>query len=413
MHSLYHPDVGVRGLRLVGIALWAMGCGDDAGSLPDADTSHRADAAIDAPMADAPALDAPPPDAPVDAPVDAPPFDAAMIDGGDPNAPPRLACTSDNLARVSSGTMTTGPAEDLIPLCDGLVVLGDRGTSRIVMLDVGLGTERASYPLTAAPGDLELDPGNDVVYATLDGTAALARIDLRTGAQSTIALPTPAHGIAWSGNATLLAITDDTSSNSLRRVSFVDGNTQTVVRTLDASGSFFADMVVYERSVNQLVMGTAALSPGNLYRYTVSTSALALTESFTDQGGNCLDLRLSSDENHLVYICGSGNGGGSYTILDRDPQMLTMTQGTWTIGPYPISADFRPDVQRLAVTDTTSIQMWTMTSPVREVNVSINNCPPYGRLDRVRFSRGGNIIYAFGNCGFSHDSGGLYWVTVP
>ncbi len=112
--------------------------------------------------------------------------------GGSPSAPAPaespafLIATADSAPPSSSGFIDLGPADDFVPLYNGTVMIGDKSSNEILVLDVQTGHWDARYPLTAPPGAMLYDPDRELLWVALNSTNALTRIDLTQGAEQLV-----------------------------------------------------------------------------------------------------------------------------------------------------------------------------------------------------------------------------------
>ena len=188
----------------------------------------------------------------------------------------------------------------------------------------------------------------------------------------------------------------------------MDGPTGTFLKDFPGiAGS----LMVYDKSGKQLI--TAALGGSSLSRYAFDSSLLTLTktQSLSNAGSNGQDLAISPDGNHIAFPCGGGNGAG-YTIFDFSSDNLNAIYGEWDTNAYPSAAAFDPTGRYLVATNGDSIQVFDVLThaKIKEYFVSMTNCD-YSDLQKVGFSRGGKIVYAFSNCGFNDDHGKLFWAV--
>ena len=124
-------------------------------------------------------------------------------------------------------------------------------------------------------------------------------------------------------------------------------------------------------------------------------------------GGNGQDLDVSEDGLHLAFPCGGGNGSG-YTVWDFDPLDFDDVSGEWKTGAYPRSAAFRPGGGDVALTDGKRVMLFDDTRHTLLDSWTPTTCS-YGTIRELAWSRGGDILYAYTDCGFDKDSGKLSW----
>ena len=121
---------------------------------------------------------------------------AALADGRAAALPPTATlCPSDAYPAASEifsfdgGVDPNDPAGGTFaPLCNGVSVVADLATRRLVLLSAA-GAELKSVRLPAAADAIAAAPDDGAVYATLPSTKQLARWELATGKLSTVSLP--------------------------------------------------------------------------------------------------------------------------------------------------------------------------------------------------------------------------------
>jgi WD40 repeat protein len=315
-------------------------------------------------------------------------------------------------ATKNTGEVTIAPTTDLVPLCSGWVMLGDRAANKVVVHNVFTGADKVSYQLSTAPNRLLLDVPHRLAFVAFGGaTTSLARIELETGKVSAFNLSAPAKDIALSGSGQLLALTG-TDQYDARNLEIVDeGTGETTVITRPAG---LGNMLAYRPAGSLLFVGVVGLSPSGLSRFTLDWGQMKLSalDSLWDDGSNCHEIVLSPDGAHLAVPCGAGNGTPPYTIYDRSTEKLTTVSGEWMTGAYPAGAAFSPDGKYFAASDTKAIQIFSVTTHARLSTTPTTACA-YGNITKVRTSLDSAFVYALSPCGFDADSAQLSWVHAP
>lgn len=151
-----------------------------------------------------------------------------------------------------------------------------------------------------------------------------------------------------------------------------------------------------------------------LVRYGFDPNLRTLTEveALTGSCENGQDLAISPDGAHVAFACGGGNGPG-YSIYDFSSTDMSYVYGEWVTGPYPASVAFDPTGAYIAATDTNNILLFDTATHVllRTYPLDLSDCSYSGNV-KVRFSRGGDMVFAYAACGFWNDSGKLFWVVL-
>ncbi len=317
-------------------------------------------------------------------------------------------CTVDYISRVGTyGVLSVGPSEDIVPLCSGAVLVGDSAANRVRKISIVSGPTH-TYQLSSSPGDLELDAQNGFLYAAHPAASYVTKIDIVNNIQSQLSVSTGAVHLAAGNNGEVFATID--SSTYWHPVALSSGASFSIIS--NATGNGYGELIVFDKTGNQLIAGITGLSPSSLTRSSYDPISHTLTESeyLWDTGGNGQDIAISPDDNHLAFVDGAGNGTPPYTIYDFSSQGFGTVYGAWNTGAYPTSADFDPSGKYLVATNRYSIQVFDVATHalLTQYSLDFTGCD-YDLVKKVRFSRGGRIIYLFVNCGFTQDSGRLYW----
>ncbi|MBI2932918.1 MAG: hypothetical protein HYY16_14835 [Planctomycetes bacterium] len=325
------------------------------------------------------------------------------------DVPAYLADAPDDLSGLaaSEGALIIGPSNDFVPLADGHVILGDRQANTITILHVPTFTIRASYAAPAAPGDLEYDARNHLLYATLP-TSDLLRLDLVTGAQTLVPLAAPAMDLAIGNDGIVFATLNDQGSEVRGSLAVIDGLGGAVLTT--HIGSFDA-LVACDRPGNQLITGGRGLSPSSLTRYSFDPASLAVmkVQERRDGGSNGVDLDVSPDGDHIAFACGNGNvWPDPTTIWDFSSNDLSVAFGSWGTGASPASSDFSIDGVYLVAANYGYVRVFRAAD--HELMAAPGaGLPSFDQIKSVGFSRGGRIVYAYSHLGTGETNGLLEW----
>jgi hypothetical protein len=331
-------------------------------------------------------------------------------EGGEPK-PIDANCDKDVIAGLASqGELEVGPSGDMVPLCSGLILLSDRTDHTVKLIDIGNGSVSKSYGLSAKPGKLALDSTKAVLYVTLDSKSAIAKIDLATGTVTEIGINYPAIDVAVADDGNVFAIVQAGTAWWERPIEIIDPLLGQVVTVFEPSSQASgAQLLAFDAVNGYLFTGDTGGSPSSLTRYIYHNGGLTEDEYLGNAGSNGQDLAVSPDGWHLAFACGGGNGSG-YTVFDFAPANFNALNGAWDTGAYPSSVDFNATSTLLAALNYDELLVFDVSSKVllHSYKPGLSGCD-YSDLEKVRFSRGGAIVYGFSNCGFDNDSGRLVW----
>lgn len=306
--------------------------------------------------------------------------------------------------RLASGELAIGPTDAVIALCDGRVLVGDKVENRVELLDVSSGAIERSWQLSSAPGDIAYDDVTNTAYAVLVSASYLAKIDLTSDSVEQIALDGPAVRLALGDGGRVFAALGDSGTWAVRSIAVVNGPASSVDATLVGDYEF---LLAYDRPGSQLITG----SDHSLSRYAFDPVATTLThlQERLGVGGNCRNIAISPDGNHVALPCGGGNGAG-YTIFDFSSDDLDVTFGEWNIGAYPVAAVFSADGRELLANNGSELLLFDASTHavIETLSTSTSGCS-YHDSERVAMSPSGRILYMVSNCGFERDSGLLTW----
>jgi hypothetical protein len=325
--------------------------------------------------------------------------------------PGQTNCLDDLPAGLpSQGMLQVGPSNDMVPLCSGWVLLSDRSDDTVKLINIADGAISKTYGLLAKPGEMALDATNEMLYVTLEAKPAIAKIDLATGTVSEINIGNPALDITLGDDGNLFAIVQVGTSWWDRPILIIDPVQELVINEIiPSSQASGAQLLDYDEVNGFLITGDKGGSPSSLTRYVYQDGGLTEDEYLWNAGSNGQDLRVSADGQHLAFACGGGNGTG-YTIFDFAPDNFTAVNDEWNTGAYPRSVDFDATSTLLAALNYDEILVFDVNNKtlLHNYRPDLTNCS-YSTMETVRFSRGGEIVYSFTNCGFDDDSGRLIW----
>ncbi len=354
---------------------------------------------------------------------------AALADGRAAALPPTATlCPSDAYPAASEifsfdgGVDPNDPAGGTFaPLCNGVSVVADLATRRLVLLSAA-GAELKSVRLPAAADAIAAAPDDGAVYATLPSTKQLARWELATGKLSTVSLPLTPIALAPAGKARVFVLLH--APSFAKSIALVDGRRRTVVATFPLDGGYFAQLL-FEPVHRSLFAGGRAggLSPIRRFEF---DGALKLTPR--EEYRTCESLQqmaVSRDGARFAAACGGGDsdqldaGYAPYLISDRSATDLNAVSGSFNVGPFPRGAAFTADGAKLLVSDSTSLKAFDVATHApsfaldpSDAGVSFVGPLCGGATGRraVGLSQGGSVAFVVAPCGPGRSS--LYPLRV-
>jgi hypothetical protein len=313
------------------------------------------------------------------------------------------SCTLDMsvpTTQMAWGQLAIPPTADLVPLCDGWVLLGDRLKNQIVSRNAFTGEIRRSYQLTAAPSEFELDFEHGFLYSALSNASFLVKVDFHTNLLTTIPLSGAATGLATGDRGVLFA-------NVSGWVVLIDTLSGRELPMKMAGG----DLLAYDKRRKQLFTGDRGSSASYLLRWAFDPDAQSLSQVQTRlTSGFGQAVVLSSNLSQLAY---SVSQGAPYIVYDLDPTDIATVQGSWQTGPGPTTLAFSPDGTRLAATNFDGIAVFDAATHAELGHLDITLCQ-YGQLTKLAWSRSSTHVFAITGCGapFQRD-GTLIWYEAP
>ncbi len=294
-------------------------------------------------------------------------------------------CNSD-IASAVTVTQTINPSRSFVPLCNGVVLYGDRKNAQIVEYNVITNTVMQTFALTGTPGDLALDSTNGNLFCTVDGASKIERVNLTTSVVTSITTTDIGDHLSAS-NGLVFVCQGVWASQTL---TIINGNAGTVLNTFSIP---WVGYPLFESSTNTLYFGADGVSPSYLYSYAYNPATYTITQNAVNSGAgsNGLDLTISPDDNHLAFSVGSGNTTPPYTIVDFPPANILGSNGAWSTGAYPETAGFSPDSQHLVSTNGNNVFVFSTVNYTTTKTWS-NVVTGVPSAFRARFSQGGDYV---------------------
>ncbi len=309
----------------------------------------------------------------------------------------------DGIART--GGFTTTAAGDFLPRCGSEVYIANQVLNQVELINVHTGQLLASYPLSAAPTDLEYETHTGKLYVALDGVAFYAVIDKNNDTLDYVQTPDTVSQIDADHQGSLYFALG--SDRYYKEVYKIDAN-----RVASGPWPIAGTAIAYNSRTNQVLAGNFGLIPASIYRYGFDEMGeLIELEALRTEGSNGQDLALSNDGESFALAAGGGNGNG-YTIFDYDAENFSVVHGEWATGPYPSGVAYSPDDSLVAASNYSQLLLFNRYSHAELARIDIPYCD-YSRVTKVSFSSGTKLAFAKQECGFRGDTVKIYYFKVP
>jgi uncharacterized repeat protein (TIGR02543 family) len=296
-------------------------------------------------------------------------------------------------AFTGTGTDDLGAIDEILPLCNGHLILSEKLANQIIVRDVVNGVTSHTFQLSASPRDVELVEELKLLFVAHGSTSYMSRVDLRTGLVSEVFVEAGAQAVAASNDGTLFV------TSEAGRLHFFDSDT--AMRRGDQS--FFGGTLTYNDATSRLI--------NQFYNYFWDATSDQLTQQGPSQGGGqtCKRLIVSPDGEHAAYICGAGNGPG-YTVYDFYSHDPSIVLGEWNTGAYPNGGAFAPSNKYVLLSDTRDIQLFTVDTHQLVLTTPGDNCT-YGDTREMAVSNDGKLLFGITECGFDNDRAVATWIA--
>jgi hypothetical protein len=317
------------------------------------------------------------------------------------------------------------PAWDVLALCDGRVLIGNRQLNRVELYDVRARSALRTWDLNAAPEVLRRVPGSATLLVVTDASN-VDSVDLDSGAIQHI----PVGGRPWDvfpgEPGQMIAVRDSFPTPDTRngdRISFHDLATGGLLSATFLQTHAYASHVRYDSTTGTLWTGDKWHAPARIARYSYDPATHAITEVAIQSPDGATsymaELVLSPDRTLIASPYYELFLGATSDLMGYDASGLELAK-RWPSGPNARAADFRADSAKLAVanapaaTGVSAIALHDVATLALERSWIVAHCPNVFRnMRRVRYSPSGKYVYALETCGAGDgDSARLLWVPA-
>ncbi|MCC6807785.1 MAG: hypothetical protein IT381_10195 [Deltaproteobacteria bacterium] len=307
-----------------------------------------------------------------------------------------LNCTSDAMPSWPTIAFSQRVASNFEPLCDGWTLTFDKNSNKVRLENLLTGAIGMTAQLSARASGLVLDRQTNAAYANLAPATFIERIDLSSGAVTSLPLQREARAMATAENDKLVIIELAAPSTFNYRVTVVDGATGTSLASTPAIDSSISRLAY--SSVNDQVFVS---STGSVRRFAMDPSVGTIAASPEQM------LSTSNGPEIALSVDGTRIATSGTSTEDRSASNLATLYGVVS-GTLPV---YSPDGTYLAIASTSGvIRVYSVATHVEAVSYS-SLCPPgsfFTSFSRIRFSRGGRAIVAGYICGSNEF---LKWIS--
>ena len=326
-------------------------------------------------------------------------------------------CTADSLAGISEAGVRGFDfnSGDMIPLCDGWVIVANKTDERIEVRNIVTGEVDSLHDVPGMPEALELDLDLKRVYATLPEQNLVASVDLLTSELLVASTNSSASSITQNADELLVA-----ASNGTELRVYDKATLGFIANSMDLVGN----TIVYNTGPDEMTAVDDRLIAANasalgVFSYDLDAAGGTVTLSLLEDEpstGDVLGLELSPNNERLALVIPGGNASfaGANAINDYESANGDITRGAWKVGVTPTSAGFSPlsdeDSEYLLASTADELVIFDI-----ERHAEISRSEPStdcsdGSFDQVAFSRGGNLALGKRNCGGSRGTE-FHWMA--
>lgn len=309
-----------------------------------------------------------------------------------------------NVDNFSSGAISEYNFNDMIPLVDGWVIIGDILKNKVLIVNVFSGDVSKEYQLKASPYRIDFNPDEGKIIVTQRSSNNIALIDVHTDEIKYIPISGSSIDVVFAKNNNAVVLITTGTGWPEKKISVLDWESGLEVTSYTGQSENYGYLAC-DRATNNILVGAQATSPSSLtqFAFNENTNALEKKGYIWDMGANGEELAISPDGLHAAFACGGGNGGG-YTIFDIDATNINNKFGQWNTGAYPTSVAFSRDSKYIIATNGQSIQLFDVKT--HELVEKVGDKSYTSRFSKVGISNGRKIAYARG------ENGKLYYYLI-
>jgi len=318
-----------------------------------------------------------------------------------------LACTGTTAYQVTGAPHpidVTG-IDDIIPLCDGWVYRANNNTGNVDLYNVITGKVYDSYFVSGVLKKIILDKTNEFIFVLSDSNV-LQKIDISTGAVSSITMSSNSMDMALGSNGIVFVLSDGVDAVN-RIVNVVDSLSETILVSHEYTQEVF-DIIRFDTN-NNILLASGIAGNNNLYSFTFDplTDNLQLSQTNILPSAST-DMAINSDISDVVDVFPLLDVNDKYRVYILKTTDLTQNTGYMLLDDVPLRVDISHNSsfgKFIAVATSTGVYA-SLAGPVAdyqlyryfEITSFADSCPNMSPK-LLRFGSSNVFLYVLLTCG--------------
>ncbi|WP_440906007.1 YncE family protein [Catenovulum sp. SX2] len=285
----------------------------------------------------------------------------------------------------------------IIPLCGGLVLGLDVNLDQIFIRDVVQKNTIDIFSFDTNIHKMAYDSANSLLYISHINSPDLTRLDLVSKQRATIELPNNINDLIVTTDNLLFVDHQDYSKGAL---SIFDSKTLELKYQQHLGDEI--RLMSFDPVKSRLYISNGTRLKAYSYNRSINTLSLSHYVATDNVQGNCKEIMISNDGEHIAIPCGGGNGV-DYSVFDFKADGTNEKLGEWETGAYPTSGQFTASGETVLLSDNNSFQLYNILDHNLIYSFTPQPVGCYSSMTRVKLSTDGSLILGLYNCG-SHSS---------
>lgn len=305
-----------------------------------------------------------------------------------------------NVDNFTSGYLSGYTFDDMIPLVDGWVIIGDVIKNKVFILNVLSGEIAKEYQLNSTPDRIDFNPDKGKIIASQRSSNYIALIDAHSDEIKYIPVSGSCSDVVFAKNNCAIAITSISlpwlKQNS--RISILDWEKGMEISSISDEAENYT-YLSYNKNTNKILASDFEGSGYTLghFFFDENTRIIEKKNSLYNFNSDPDDLVLSPDGYHAVLT------GGGYQVDDIDATNISNQFGRWWTSRAE-SAAFSNDSKYIIFAGDGLIEIYDVITHtlVDEIHVT-------PRLSKITISRSGKTAFCKGYDGKLY----YYFISLP